>query len=95
MRQYPFFLYKKISSAHTNLGKRQNANNKEDETMNEHTKDGCTCTPNHSIRCSVEKCAHHCASEAYCGLDSIQVGTHEANPTVDQCTDCQSFKPMQ
>ena len=63
--------------------------------MTERTKDGCACKPNHSIRCSVEKCAHHCAGEAYCGLDSIQVGTHEANPTMDQCTDCQSFKPMQ
>ena len=62
--------------------------------MNERTKEGCACTPNHSIRCTVEKCAHHCAGEAYCGLDSIQVGTHEVNPTVDQCTDCQSFKPM-
>ena len=40
-------------------------------------------------------CAHHCKNEQYCGLDTIQVGTHEANPTMDQCTDCQSFKLMQ
>jgi len=52
-------------------------------------------TPNKSIRCSVEKCANHCTTEAYCSLNSIQVGTHEANPTMDQCTDCQSFKPKQ
>ena len=62
--------------------------------MTEHTKAGPACTPNRSIRCSVEQCAHHCTSEAYCGLDAIQVGTHEKNPTMDQCTDCQSFKPM-
>ena len=24
-------------------------------------------------------------------LDKIQVGTHESNPTVIQCTDCESF----
>ena len=28
----------------------------------------------------------------YCGLNTIQVGTHEANPTMAECTDCQSFK---
>ena len=50
--------------------------------MIEHTKNGCNCTPNRASRCSVEKCANHCVGEAYCGLDSIQVGTHEANPTV-------------
>ena len=41
-----------------------------------------------SIRCTVEQCANHCDSAAYCALDSITVGTHEANPTVDQCTYC-------
>ena len=45
--------------------------------------------------CTVNSCAHHCKNEQYCGLDTIQVGTHEANPTMDQCTDCQSFKLMQ
>ena len=25
-------------------------------------------------------------------LSTIQVGTHEANPTMVECTDCQSFK---
>ena len=63
--------------------------------MNDRMNSGAACTPNKSIRCSVEACANHCKSEAYCGLYAIQVGTHEANPTVDQCTDCQSFKPMQ
>ena len=49
-------------------------------------------TPNTSIRCAVTNCANHCKDAQYCGLNTIQVGTHEANPTMDQCTDCQSFK---
>lgn len=51
----------------------------------------CT-TPNTSIKCTVENCAHHCQGSQYCGLDSIQVGTHEANPTKVECTDCESFR---
>ena len=39
----------------------------------------------------VYKRQNHCKNDSYCGLDCICVGTHEANPTVDQCTDCQSF----
>ena len=46
---------------------------------------------NKSIECHVTQCDHHCATENYCSLDKICVGTHEANPTVDQCTDCLSF----
>ncbi|MBQ9986551.1 MAG: DUF1540 domain-containing protein [Oscillospiraceae bacterium] len=46
---------------------------------------------NKSIHCSVTSCKHHCDSVNYCSLSSIQVGTHEQNPTQDQCTDCQSF----
>lgn len=46
---------------------------------------------NSSIKCHVSVCKNHCKSQDYCALDSITVGTHEANPTVDQCTDCQSF----
>ncbi len=63
--------------------------------MSECTKDGCSCTPNQSIRCTVESCAHHCQGQQYCGLDSIQVGTHECDPSRDRCTDCQSFAPVQ
>ena len=59
------------------------------------TNSGAPCVPNKSIKCTVNQCAHHCQSEHYCGLETIQVGTHEANPTMDQCTDCQSFKLMQ
>lgn len=46
---------------------------------------------NSSIKCSVQQCKHHACSENYCTLDAIQVGTHETNPTVIECTDCQSF----
>ena len=47
---------------------------------------------NKAIRCTVPQCANHCDSAEYCALDCITVGTHEANPTVDQCTDCKSFQ---
>lgn len=49
-------------------------------------------TPNTSIKCTVTNCAHHCTTENYCALNSIQVGAHEANPTECKCTDCQSFQ---
>ena len=50
------------------------------------------CHANKSIECTVQQCAHHCGHENYCSLDKIMVGTHEMNPTVDQCTDCMSFR---
>ena len=46
---------------------------------------------NESIKCTVEQCKHHACSENYCTLNSISIGTHEPNPTVAECTDCQSF----
>ena len=46
---------------------------------------------NKSIECTVYQCAHHCEGQNYCSLDKICVGTHEGNPTQDQCTDCMSF----
>lgn len=46
---------------------------------------------NTSIKCSVQQCKHHDCNENYCTLSEISVGTHEANPTVVECTDCQSF----
>ena len=49
-------------------------------------------TPNHSIRCTVNSCAHHCGEAQFCALDSIQVGTHEEHPTEVECTDCMSFR---
>lgn len=46
---------------------------------------------NESIQCSISNCAHHADAADYCTLDSIRVGTHEANPTKKECTDCESF----
>ena len=46
---------------------------------------------NKCIACTVNQCRHHCEDSDYCSLDKILVGTHEANPTMDQCTDCKSF----
>lgn len=50
------------------------------------------CNANQSISCCVKQCAHHCESADYCALPSIKVGTHESNPSMPECTDCQSFK---
>lgn len=47
---------------------------------------------NPSIKCTVTQCKNHAHTVNHCALDAIQVGTHEANPTMDQCTDCQSFE---
>ena len=47
---------------------------------------------NKAIRCTVDQCANHSSGAEYCAHDCITVGTHEANPTVDQCTDCKSFQ---
>lgn len=47
---------------------------------------------NQSIQCVVKQCAHHCNDKNYCSLDHVLIGTHESNPTQEQCTDCQSFK---
>lgn len=53
----------------------------------------CDCSKvNKNIECSVTQCKYHCGSENYCSLSSIKVGTHEANPTMSECTDCTSFK---
>jgi len=48
--------------------------------------------PNRSIGCTVQQCNYHCQAEDNCSLDKILVGTHENSPTVDQCTDCKSFR---
>lgn len=47
---------------------------------------------NESIKCSVQQCKYHACSENYCTLNTIRVGTHEANPKVPECTDCNSFE---
>ena len=46
---------------------------------------------NERIRCSVGQCRYNLGSEEYCGLHSICIGTHESNPTVPECVDCNSF----
>lgn len=46
---------------------------------------------NKSIECSIVNCKHHAQGENYCTLAKIKVGTHEANPTEKECTDCDSF----
>ena len=61
-----------------------NETGKEERNMN--------CHANKSIECTVQSCANHCGNENYCSLDRILVGTHECNPTMDQCTDCMSFR---
>ena len=40
--------------------------------MKDCTNNGCQCTPNQSINCTVNNCAHHCQDSNYCGLTSIQ-----------------------
>ena len=50
------------------------------------------CHANKSIRCSVQQCKNHCTDADYCALESIQVGTHEMNPTEKTCTDCESVQ---
>ncbi len=60
--------------------------------MNHHTNSGCSCTPNQSIKCTVDNCAYHCQDSQFCGLNTIQVGTHESTPTKSECVDCESFK---
>ncbi len=50
------------------------------------------CHANKCIECTVSQCAHHCSDANYCSLEKIVVGTHECNPTVEQCTDCMSFR---
>ncbi|MBQ1212060.1 MAG: DUF1540 domain-containing protein [Clostridia bacterium] len=49
------------------------------------------CAYNKHIECTVSQCQYHSACDNYCTLDKIKVTTHEANPTMCQCTDCSSF----
>lgn len=81
MRLFCFITYKKQVHKAVNCGHDNSKSTKEVKTMN-HSQ----C--NKAIRCTVSQCANHCDSAEYCALDCITVGTHEANPTVDQCTHC-------
>ena len=60
------------------------SNEKEEQTM--------SCHANKCIECTVQQCAYHCDDANFCSLERILVGTHEANPTVESCTDCKSFR---
>jgi hypothetical protein len=46
---------------------------------------------NSCIRCTVSQCQFNMVTEDYCTLRSISVGTHESDPKVPECTDCNSF----
>ncbi len=50
------------------------------------------CHANKCIECTVTQCANHCDDADFCSLDRILVGTHEADPKIDRCTDCKSFR---
>lgn len=52
-----------------------------------------TTKKNEKIECTVTECANHSCSGNYCALDKIRVGTHEADPKMVECTDCESFVP--
>ena len=47
---------------------------------------------NPSIKCTVEQCKFHDKAENYCTLSVVQIGTHESQPKVVECTDCNSFE---
>jgi hypothetical protein len=47
---------------------------------------------NKAIGCTVSSCEYHNNTQNYCSLSKIQVGTHESDPTMVECTDCMSFK---
>lgn len=46
---------------------------------------------NSNIHCTVKQCAYNMETEDYCTLDMVKIGTHEADPKVPECTDCNSF----
>lgn len=46
---------------------------------------------NKNIKCTVAQCRNNMVTEDYCCLDCIHVGTHESDPTVPECVDCNSF----
>jgi len=45
-----------------------------------------------TIKCTVKQCTYNDTTQEHCTLNAITVGTHECNPTEEQCTDCMSFK---
>ena len=61
-------------------------------TASNSTANGSSCTPNSSIHCTVSNCSNHCQGQDYCGLNTVQIGTHESNPTKTECVACNSFR---
>lgn len=53
--------------------------------------DCANCKPNRAIECHVTQCNNHCAGQNFCSLDRVCIGTHECDPSLDQCTGCLSF----
>ncbi len=47
---------------------------------------------NPNIHCTVDQCRYNMCSENYCTLDVVNIGTHESNPSVKECVDCDSFE---
>ena len=47
---------------------------------------------NESIKCTINSCKYNNSNESYCTLNQIKIGTHEPNPKVVECTDCESFQ---
>ena len=47
---------------------------------------------NAHVQCTVQQCKHNNAGCNLCSLDVIRIGTHEPNPTMCECTDCNSFE---
>ena len=47
---------------------------------------------NPNIHCTVDQCRYNLCSENYCTLDVVNIGTHESNPSVKECVDCNSFE---
>lgn len=46
---------------------------------------------NSNIHCTVKQCVNNMETEDYCTLDMVKIGTHESDPKVPECTDCNSF----
>lgn len=49
-------------------------------------------TRNPGIRCTVEQCRYNLCSENACCLGTVRIGTHETDPSVKECVDCDSFE---
>ena len=46
---------------------------------------------NCNIHCTVKQCANNLEHEDFCTLEMVNIGTHESDPEVPECVDCNSF----